>query len=141
MTKANAGVVLLGPFWTRSEVIHDLGWSADHLLHRSDVLRIGARLSQEVYPAFQFQDHRVRGDLGTVVELLVRDDVTGAVICDWLVNPNADLGGATPLDWLGNNRSERAVVDSARRSTKRLQAATSQLRSRNLPYEGHYGPA
>ncbi len=137
----NGGVVLVGPFWTRSKVIHDLGCSADSLLHRSDVPRIGARMSQEVYPAFQFEDHHYRRDLGTVVEMLVRYDVTGAVICSWLVDANADLGGTTPLDWLRRNRSEKAVVDSARRSIEMLQAASTELRSHEFSYERHCGLA
>jgi hypothetical protein len=140
MTETNTQIVLLGPFWTRSKTIHDLGCSAESLLNRRDVLRIGARMSEEVYPAFQFQHHQVREEIGTVVELLIRHDVTGAVICNWFVHANPDLDGIKPLEWLNRGRPRETVLDSARRSISVLQAATAQLRSHNLPYEGHYGP-
>ncbi len=140
LTKENPEIVLIGPFWTRSEATEELGCSDECLLGRDDVLRIGARLSQEVYPAFQFEHHHVREDVADVVELLLRSDVTGAVISDWLVQPNPDLDGKTPLGWLNRDQSEETVLDSARRSIPELQAATAELRSHNLPYEGHYGP-
>lgn len=108
------------------------------LLGRNDVLRIGARLSEEVYPAFDH--HHVREDIAEIVALLLRNDVTGAVISDWLVHAHPDLGGQTPLGWLDRGQPERPVLDSARRSIPELQAATAELRSHNLPYEGHYGP-
>lgn len=140
MTKGNPEIVLIGPFWTRLEATEDLGCSDECLLGRGDVLRIGARLSQEVYPAFQFEHHHVREDVADIVELLLRNDVTGAVISDWLVRPNPDLEGKTPLSWLDHHQPEETVLDSARRSISALQAATAELRSHNLPYEGHYGP-
>jgi len=140
ISKSHPEIVLVGPFWTRLEATEDLGCTDDCLLGRGDVLRIGARLSQEVYPAFQFEHHHVREDIAAVVTLLLRNDVTGAVISDWLVYPNPDLGGKTPLDWLDRGQPEKTVLDSARRSIPALQAATAELRSHNLPYEGHYGP-
>lgn len=133
-------IILVGPFWTRLEATEDLGCTDACLLGRDDVLRIGARFSQEVYPAFQFDHHHVRADVADIVELLLRNDVTGAVISNWLVHANPDLGGETPLRWLDRGQSEEEVLDSARRSIPALQAATAELRSRNLPYEGHYGP-
>lgn len=134
-------IVLVGPFWTRLETTEELRCDADCLLHRDDVLRIGARLSEEVYPAFQFDHHQVRRDVAAVVELLLQNDVTGAVISDWLVHPNPDLGDATPLNWLDEGRTEREVLESARRSIPMLQAVTNELRSHNLPYAARRGPA
>lgn len=139
-TNENPEIVLVGPFWTRLEATDELGCSDECLLGREDVLRIGARLSQEVYPAFQFGHHHVREDVADIVELLLRNDVTGAVISDWFVHANPDLEGRTPLRWLDRGQPEEAVLDSARRSIPELQAATAELRSHNLPYEGHYGP-
>ncbi|MDR9450959.1 MAG: hypothetical protein RI637_07075 [Acidimicrobiia bacterium] len=140
MTEAHPGIILVGPFWTRLEATDDLGCTDGCLLGRNDVLRIGARLSEEVYPAFQFDHHHVREDIAEIVALLLRNDVTGAVISDWLVHPHPDLGGQTPLGWLDRGQPERPVLGSARRSIPELQAATAELRSQNLPYEGHYGP-
>ncbi|MGZ8754694.1 MAG: hypothetical protein ACXW15_05850 [Acidimicrobiia bacterium] len=133
-------IVLVGPFLTRDEATHDLGCDDECLLHRDDVLRIGARLSQEVYPAFQFEDHHVRVDIAAVVEMLIGNDVTGAVISDWLVHSNQDLDGTTPLSWLNRRLSVETVLEAARRSLPSLQETTADLRSHNLPYEGHYGP-
>ncbi len=138
--KAYSEIVLVGPFWTRSQAADDLGCSDTCLLDRSDVLRIGARLSQEVYPAFQFQQHQVRGDIAGITQLMLQHDVTGAVISDWFVRSHPDLGGSTPLQWLDHGRPERTVAKTARASISALQAATAQLRSQNLPYPGHYGP-
>ena len=140
MAETHPEIVLVGPFWTRLEATDDLGCTDDCLLGRDDVLRIGARLSEEVYPAFQFDHHHVREDIAGIVALLLRNDVTGAVISDWLVHPNPDLGGKTPLVWLDRGQPEKTVLDSARRSVPELQTATAELRSHNLPYEGHYGP-
>jgi hypothetical protein len=139
-TEEQREIVLVGPFWTRSETTEDLGCTEECLLGRHDVLRIGARFSQEVYPTFQFDHHHVRADVADIVELLLRKDVTGAVISDWLVHANPDLDGESPLQWLDRGQPEEEVLDSARRSVPALRAATAELRSRNLPYEGHYGP-
>ena len=140
MEEAHAEIVLVGPFWTRLEATDDLGCTDKCLLGRDDVLRIGARLTEEVYPAYQFDHHHVREDIAEIVALLLRNDVTGAVISDWLVHPNPDLGGKTPLGWLDRGQLEKTMRDSALRSIPELQAATAELRSHNLPYEGHYGP-
>jgi hypothetical protein len=139
-TEPHTGIVLVGPFWTRYEATEDLDCTDDCLLGRDDVLRIGARLSEEVYPAYQFEHHHVRQDVADIVALLLRNDVTGAVISDWIVRPNPDLGGKTPLIWLDSGQPEERVLDAARRSIPELRATTAELRSHNLPYEGHYGP-
>lgn len=60
MKEAHAEIVLVGPFWTRLEATDDLGCTDECLLGRDDVLRIGARLTEEVYPAYQFDHHHVR---------------------------------------------------------------------------------
>ncbi len=133
-------IVLVGPFWTRLEATEDLGCDDACLLGRADVLRIGARLSEEVYPAFQFEHHHVREEIADIVALLLRSDVTGAVIADWMVEPNPDLGGKSPLKWLDLNQPEKDVLEAARRAIPTLKAETAELRSDNLPYPGHYGP-
>ena len=140
INKTHPEIVLVGPFWTRSEATEDLGCDDTCLLGREDVLRIGARLSEEVYPAFQFDHHHVREEIADVVALLLRDDVTGAVIADWLVEPNPDLGGKAPLKWLDRGLPEKDVLEAARRATPALQEETTDLRRHNLPYPGHYGP-
>jgi len=133
-------IVLVGPFRTRSQAAHDLGCSGECLLDRDDVLRIGARLSQEVYPAFQFEHHQVRADVAAVVHTMLQNNVTGAVIADWFVHPHPHLGGATPLEWLNHGRPGEDVDEAARLSMSTLQDETAELRSHNLPYPGHYGP-
>ena len=85
-----------GPFLTRLEAARLAGVTTDDVRHRPDLLRLGGKHLEEVYHAFQFDSRGVRTDLGTVVQDLKRrfDDVA---ISDWLVRPNAGLGGISPL--------------------------------------------
>ena len=46
-SKTHPEIVLVGPFWTRSEATQDLSCDDACLLGRDDVLRIGARLGDK----------------------------------------------------------------------------------------------
>lgn len=102
-------LVLVGPFWTRSEAASYLGISAEDLCRRSDVVRIEGRWLEETYPAAQFTDHEVRYEVATIVET-VGDDLPGAAIADWLSRPNPLLGGMTPLAWFDAGLSLQTAV-------------------------------
>mgnify|MGYP001820043467 CR=1 FL=1 len=92
---------------------HRAGVSADVLTRRPDLLRFGGRRLEEVYFAFQFDEHGVRPDVGRVVQTLkaTSDDVD---IADWLVRPNRELGLSRPLDHLTCGGSAEHVIAVAR---------------------------
>lgn len=91
-------VVLVGPFWTRSEAASYLGITGDELLERRDLVRLEGRWLEETYPAIQFRDNEVRYEVATIVEA-VGDELPGAAIADWLSRTNPLLGTMTPIDW------------------------------------------
>ncbi|MDJ0663506.1 MAG: hypothetical protein QNJ75_03025 [Acidimicrobiia bacterium] len=91
-------LVLVGPFWTRSEAASYLGISAEALCERTDVVRIEGRWLEETYPALQFEDHEVRHEVSTIVEAVGRE-LPGAAIADWLSRCNPLLAAMTPLEW------------------------------------------
>ena len=91
-------LVLVGPFWTRSEAATYLGIAADELCERNDVIRIEGRWLEETYPALQFRDHDVRHEISTLVEV-IGNELPGAAIADWLCRSNPLLGAMTPLAW------------------------------------------
>ena len=104
-------VILVGPFWTRSEAAAYLGITGDELLERTDVLRLEGRWLEETYPALQFKDNDVRHEVATVVEA-ADDDLPGAAIADWLSRNNPMLGAMTPLDWFNAGLSIKTALNA-----------------------------
>jgi len=102
-------VVLVGPFWTRSEAASYLGITSDELLKRTDVVRLEGRWLEETYPALQFRDHEVRHEIATVVEA-VGEELTGAAIADWLSRANPLLGTMSPIDWFNAGLSLKTAL-------------------------------
>ena len=91
-------VVLVGPFWTRSEAASYLGITANELLDRTDLVRLEGRWLEETYPAIQFHDNDVRYEVAAIVEA-VGDELPGAAIADWLSRSNPLLGAMSPIEW------------------------------------------
>ena len=113
-------VVLVGPFWTRSEAASYLGITGDELLERTDVVRLEGRWLEETYPALQFRDNDVRPEVATIVAA-VGEELPGAAIADWLSRSNPLLGAMSPIDWFNAGLSIQmaltaihADVDDAR---------------------------
>ena len=102
-------LVLVGPFWTRSEAASYLGISADSLCERTDVLRIEGRWLEETYPALQFEDHEVRHEVSAIVKA-VGNELPGAAIADWLCRSNPLLAAMTPLAWFDAGLSLRTAL-------------------------------
>jgi hypothetical protein len=102
-------VVLVGPFWTRSEAASYLGISDDDLLRRSDVVRLEGRWLEETYPAFQFRDNEVRHEIATIVSA-VGSELPGAAIADWLCRVNPLLGAMSPIDWFEAGLSLKSAL-------------------------------
>lgn len=108
------GLVLIGPFLTRAEAARLAGVPRDQIAHRPDLVRIGGRWTEEVYLAWQFDQHGVRSDIGRVVTDLA-GHCPGVVIADWMTRPNPELQEATPLAWLLAKRDPQAVARAAKR--------------------------
>jgi hypothetical protein len=102
-------LVLVGPFWTRSEAASYLGISPEDLCRRTDVVRIEGRWLEETYPAAQFADHEVRHEVATIVEA-VGDVLPGPAIADWLSRSNPLLGGMSPLAWFDTGLSLQTAL-------------------------------
>ena len=102
-------VVLVGPFWTRSETASYLGQTPDELLDRTDVLRLSGRWLEETYPAFQFRDHEIRLEISTVVTE-VGEQLTGTAIADWLLRSNPLLGAMSPNDWFNAGLNMKPAI-------------------------------
>ena len=95
--------MLLGHFLTRDDAARRAHIPPDEVAHRPDLLRIGGRWLEEVYFAFQFDEHGIRRDLGSLVVAL-RRDCTDIEIADWLARPNRMLDQLTPLRWASSGR-------------------------------------
>jgi len=123
-------LVLVGPFWTRSEAASYLGISADELLERHDVLRIEGRWLEETYPALQFCEHEVRYEVSTIVAA-VGEQLPGAAIADWLSRSNPLLASMTPLAWFDAGLSLQtaltAIVADLEEARRRVTPASRQL--------------
>ena len=104
--------IFVGHFLTRVEAARRAGISREAVLQRPDLLRIGGTWLEEVYFAFQFNEHGIRPELGSIVRSLRRqfDDIA---IADWLARPNDDLSAYTPLRWLSTGGDESRVADAA----------------------------
>ena len=108
-----SGHVLLGPFLTRSHAARRTGLAPEVIRHRPDLLRIRSRWLPETYFAFQFDKNGVRTDVGSVVATL-RGRFDDLEIADWLVTPNTELQGSTPLRILNSGgRPDRVIAAAA----------------------------
>ncbi|MGD2052248.1 MAG: hypothetical protein PVI35_07215 [Acidimicrobiia bacterium] len=106
-------VVLTGHFWTRGEAARRAVMSTHELQIHPGLIRLGGTWLEEVYCAFQFDEHGVRDDIASVVEILARR-LDPAAVADWIVRPNPDLATLSPLNWLNGGRSPEAVRKVAR---------------------------
>ena len=91
------GLVLQGPFLTRREVGHRLGWTAGRIRTDGGILRITSPVGDHgAYPAFQFDGDRLRPEVVALTVLLRRrvDDLSA---CSWFATPIAALDGQSPL--------------------------------------------
>ena len=120
-------LVLVGPFWTRSEAASYLGISEDALCERTDVVRIEGRWLEETYPALQFQDHEVRHEVSTIVEAVGRE-LPGTAIADWLSRSNPLLAAMTPLAWFDAGLSLQTALTAIYED---MDAARSRVNGRS----------
>lgn len=116
-------VVLVGPFWTRSQAAEYLGTSAEAIRARADILRIEGRWLEETYPALQFMDHEVRFEIAAIIDL-VGSELPGTAIADWLTRPNDALGALTPLQWFDSGHAVNTALQVAQAD---VEAAASRV--------------
>jgi hypothetical protein len=94
------GRVLLGPFLTERELERRVHAARGSVRGHDFLLRIGGLLALEpAYPAFQLDGDVVRADMAWLVTLL-KKRMSDLTACDWIVRPNPELAGLTPLEWL-----------------------------------------
>jgi hypothetical protein len=94
------GLLLVGHSWTRAQVAGHMAISPGAVASHPHLLRLEGPLCYDAaYPCLQFDDHGVRLDIA-VIGMLARRRVPADEVCNWLVRPNPDLGGASPLTWL-----------------------------------------
>ena len=122
-------LVLVGPFWTRSETAAYLGITNEQLRKRTDVVRIEGRWLEETYPSFQFAHQEVRHEISTIVEV-VGDELPGAAIADWLCRSNPLLGTMTPLAWFEAGSSLQTALTALQED---VAAARARLESSAIP--------
>lgn len=100
--------ILKGPFLTRSEAARRGHIRRALLPHRPDLLHLGGEWLEEVYFAFQFDDHGVRPEIGLVVQEL-KKTYSDVAIADWLVRANPALNDSTPLGVLAWGSTQRVL--------------------------------
>ena len=105
-------IVLQGPFLTRAQAAARLGCAPDLLRSRPDLLKLRGTWLQETYFAFQFTSGGLRRDVADVV-LAMHGSADDAEIGDWLGRTNPDLGGLSPLAFLGSGGSAAHVIELA----------------------------
>ena len=91
---------------------------------RRGLLALTTGSGQVVYPAFQFDGPRPVPGLAAVLDALPEAVVSRWTVASWLVSPDAELGGARPLEVLREQGPEGqlAVLDAARRWSAHLGA-------------------
>lgn len=116
-------VVLVGPFWTRTETAEYLGIATSEVRSREDLLRIEGHWLEETYPALQFADHEVRFEIASVIEFL-GGQLPGQAIADWLTRPNQALGALTPMQWFEAGNDINTALNVAQAD---VEAAASRV--------------
>ena len=91
---------------------------------RRGLLALTTGSGQVVYPAFQFDGPRPVPGLAAVLDALPEAVVSRWTVASWLVSPDAELGGARPVEVLREQGPEGqlAVLDAARHWSAQLEA-------------------
>ena len=125
--RAIAGTVWtdeVGPFYDTDGVTTLLGGVSKQAVndrvrrHRLLALRTGS--GRLVYPAAQFDGHRVVDGLGAVLDVLVPDDAEAWMVASWLSTSDPALDDRSPLDALRSGE-RNAVLVAARQLAATLR--------------------
>ena len=106
-----SGFTLSGHHWTRDFAAQHLGVQPSTLASRSDLLKIGGRWLEEVYPTVQFAPEGLNEGVAGIVGHL-SDDLDPSCVCDWLGRPNVKLSGSTPIEWVDSGRPLAKVLEA-----------------------------
>lgn len=87
---------------------------------RKGLLALTTGSGRIVYPAFQFRGGSVISGLDQVLEAIPRDLVSRWTVASWLISPENDLDGTTPLAVLSEGGVKR-VVSIAQAWTRALR--------------------
>jgi hypothetical protein len=114
----------LGPMASASQVGELLGCSrqaVNERVHRRTILALAAPTGY-AFPLFQFtgSGQTVPGITG-VIRALSDAVQTPHTIAAWLVAPEAELGGAVPIEMLKRGEPDSAVTTAAERYAERLR--------------------
>ena len=91
------------------------------LAKRGRLLALDAAGGRRLYPAFQFAESgRPHRDLESVLEVFAGVVESTYTTASWLVSPNADLTGETPIERLRSGRGLDELLVAARRAAARL---------------------
>lgn len=101
--------VLPGPFLTRDQAARRAGIPPADLAALPGAVRLAGPWGlEEVYPAFQFAGGGFLPGLPTVVAA-VGGALAGRALVGWLLEPLAELGGRTVVEWLAAGRPAAPV--------------------------------
>ena len=121
-------LLLQGPFLTRAQAARLAHLPSSQLVDRPDLLHVRGPFLQETYFAFQFDRHGIRSDLAHVVHA-ARADLDELEVADWLVRPNAELNGTSPLNYLNGSGS----LDRVLQAIPRLAAGPETAKPKPTP--------
>lgn len=116
----------IGPFFTAEHVrtllsVDGRPVSRQAVAQRTNLVVLTTGSGSVAYPAFQFRTGSVPDGLGSVLGALSEEIVSRWTVASWLVTPNAELNGDTPLDLLEAGTPQLAI-DAARRWAVALRA-------------------
>ncbi|GAA0305617.1 antitoxin Xre/MbcA/ParS toxin-binding domain-containing protein [Kineococcus aurantiacus] len=115
----------LGPFYDVDGVRELLGGdqpiSRQAVSKRRSLLALRTGSGQVVYPVFQFLEETPLPGLGAALEELPEQLVSRWTVASWLVSPQPELGGVTPVDLLRDGNLV-PVVKAARSWARALAA-------------------
>lgn len=103
----------LGPAHGPDAVARLLQISVDDVATHPGLLRLPQRSGEIVYPAFQFDGHRLLDGISEVVAAMRPAVATTWTIASWLTSPQPSLDGDRPLARL-RARDPDPVVEAAR---------------------------
>lgn len=115
----------IGPFFSLDGVATLLNRAPAELTADNGLLALTTGNESVVYPAFQFTGDQPLPGLAEVLAVL-GDTFTAWTVASWLVSPDVDLAGRTPVQVLRDGHAEDAL-----RLARQIRTAEGTPRSEN----------
>ncbi len=112
---------VVGPFFDTERVCRLLGVSRQAVHKNRGILVLKTGLGTLAYPTFQFQGGKVLPGLRDVLAVLPEGVVSRWSVAAWLITPDPEFDGRTPVDLLAEGQVV-VVVGAARRWAAALAA-------------------